>query len=101
MIVKNVPAHAIAKLLITEMGLDNGMVNRGRTMEQFLKSIKPELVSDLADAVYGMQKEGAEFTEEGMELISSGDQDEAEDMFGQYKFYPKLNEVLGEIFNNF
>ena len=101
MIVKKIPAHAIAKLLITEMGLDNGMVNRGRSLEQFLKSVKPELVSDLADAVWAMQKEGAEFTEEAMELISCGDQDEALDVFGKYASYPKLEKVMAEIFNNF
>jgi len=81
-------ASMVVEQLIRDMGADNNAVWTP-THEQN---------ANLVGAVQQMLDSGWEASDEDIDLIAAGDQDEAEAKFSAMRGYKELNQVLGEVF---
>lgn len=86
---KAVEVHLVRARVIKEMELDNGC-----TFDPNDKNI-----AALDVAIDEMVKAGWEASQDDIELIAAGDQDEAEAKFHNVPGYPELSKALNDIFN--
>jgi hypothetical protein len=77
---------------------DNGM-RPGSILSRLIPDKRAEFLSQLEQGVAFMQVSGCQFTDEEIELMAMGDQDEAEAHFAQYQAYDVANKALNNLFD--
>lgn len=87
---KAIEVHLVRARVIKEMELDNGC-----TFDHSDANI-----AELDAAIDEMVKAGWEASQDDIELIAAGDQDEAEEKFKLVPGYPELSVALNKIFNS-